>query len=345
MREAGTMRRLRAIGLISGGLDSYLAARLMKELKVDVILFHAWIRGLYPPITRDHPVVKIAEALELPLIIADLSEGYIPILEHPKYGYGRWVNPCIDCKAFFLREAKRIMYYFNADFVFTGEVLGQRPKSQQNRKILEIIERESGLWDRLLRPLSAKLMRPTYLERMGLIPRDRLLAIRGRSRKEQLQLASQFRFRDYSPPAGGCILTNSEFATRFKRMRAVKGEPLNQVDWWLLRLGRHFDLGEAVLIVPRGHGERGALKEAFRHLSSWKHRCLIGDGYGFLLSEKPVHEETLGLAIRIVGRYFPFKGKTIAFSCHEGELLREQLIEIGNVLALSPEEIQDFIVR
>ena len=191
-----------------------------------------------------------------------------------------------------------MMYEVQADLVFTGEVLGQRPKSQRNRKVLELIELESGLKDRLLRPLSAKLLPPTLYERIGLLDRSKFLAIKGRSRKVQLLLASNYRFRDYSPPAGGCILTSKEFGAKFKEMRKVKGESLDQVDWFILRNGKMLKLDDILVIVPRDRSESSNLESTYLR---WGFKVYLQERFlGIILTKDLPSHEMISKAVSLL---------------------------------------------
>ena len=181
------------------------------------------------------------------------------MLRKPKYGYGRNMNPCIDCKIFMIRKAKKYAKEIGADFLFTGEVLGERPKSQHS-PALRLIEQDSGLKGRLLRPLSAKLLSETVAEKKGLIDRTKLLSIQGRSRKPQFQLAKEYGITSYPSPAGGCLLTCEEYSKKLKDLFNNKRR-ISLSDVALLRLGRHFRLGKNKIIVGRNETENKLLMQ------------------------------------------------------------------------------------
>ena len=223
----------RAIGLLSGGLDSRLAARLMTEQNIEVLGV-----AFVTPFFGSEKARQAAEQLKIPLQILDITQPHWAMLRQPRYGYGKGLNPCIDCHALMLREAGKLMETIGADFLFTGEVLGQRPFSQ-TRPSLRAVEKASGCLDVILRPLSARLLPETRPEREGLVDRSRLLDISGRSRKRQMALAENYGLNDYPAPAGGCLLTDPIFSRRLKELLAHSPEPeLREIE--LLKTGRHF---------------------------------------------------------------------------------------------------------
>ena len=182
------------------------------------------------------------------------------MITHPRHGYGAHANPCIDCRIFMLRKARDLMEAWGASFVFTGEVLGQRPKSQR-REAMGVVERESGLEGRLVRPLSAQFLAPTIPEQEGLLDRSRLLGLKGRTRTPQMALAKSLGITDYPQPAGGCWLTDETFGRRFHELMSRRPERnVTQEEMRLLLTGRHFRLGDGVrLVVARNEAETEAL--------------------------------------------------------------------------------------
>src|SRR5512134_2669451 len=211
----------RAIGMISGGLDSTLALALVRRqgIEVKAVNFYTGLcitetqrrkGGRADGTIPQNEALRAAADLEVDVEYVDISgPEYLEMLLHPRYGYGANANPCVDCRIFMMRKAKEIMEREGADFVFTGEVLGQRPKSQR-RDTLRIVERESGLTGRLVRPLSAKLLEPTLPEKAGLLDRERLEDISGRSRQRQMALARELGIEDWPQPAGGCCYLTDE---------------------------------------------------------------------------------------------------------------------------------------
>jgi tRNA U34 2-thiouridine synthase MnmA/TrmU len=232
----------RAIGLLSGGLDSMLAARVLADQSIEVLGL-AFVTPFFGP----HKARKAAQQLQIPLEIIDLTTPHWAMLKSPRHGFGKNLNPCIDCHALMLQEAGRLLDSRGADFLFTGEVLGQRPFSQ-TRPSLRAVEKTSGYADMILRPLSARLLPETRPEREGLVDRGRLLDISGRSRKRQIALAEHYGLQDYPNPAGGCLLTDPLFTRRLKELWEHSPEPdLREVE--LLKVGRHFRLPSRCKVV------------------------------------------------------------------------------------------------
>ncbi len=240
--------KVKSLVLLSGGLDSILAVRILQEQGIEVtgISFVSYFFSA-------EPGKKAARQLKIKHRAFDFSDEHLNMVKNPVYGYGKAINPCIDCHLLMLKKAEQIMKKENFDFVATGEVLGERPMSQ-NKQALELIERESGLKEYLLRPLSAKLLEPTIVEQKGLVNREKLLDISGRSRKKQMALAKKYGIKDYPSPAGGCCLTDLQFAGRFKQM--LKYWPDCQGnDVKLLKLGRHFWIKDNLIVVGRNKEE------------------------------------------------------------------------------------------
>ena len=234
----------KCVALISGGLDSALAAKLMLEQGIEV-------HGLYLSLSwgccDKEKAVSIARQLGIPLMVLGVGDAYLDVIRKPKYGYGSGMNPCVDCRIYMFRIAKRYMEEVGAGFVVTGEVLGQRPMSQMRRP-LGLIEAESGLEGLLLRPLSARLLEPTLPELLGIVDREQLLRIAGRSRHEQITLAGERAITEYSTPAGGCLLTDQEFAKKARDLFAHEERPTTK-DMELLTIGRHFRVSQSSKII------------------------------------------------------------------------------------------------
>lgn len=242
------MSETRGIVLYSGGLDSILAAKLLMEQGIDVTGLYC-ILPFFPPDMDPEELEpsKMARSIGLKLVYYRCEKEYIEMVKNPEHGYGKHINPCIDCKLFFIKKAAELMNELKADFVATGEVVGQRPMSQQKHMMLHI-EKVCGLKGRLLRPLSAKILEPTIPEIEGKVDRGRLLNISGRGRKRQMELADHYGIRDYSSPAGGCLFTDRFFSIRLRDLFAHQDE-VNSTDIYLLTIGRHFRINWSLKII------------------------------------------------------------------------------------------------
>ncbi|MBU1888270.1 MAG: hypothetical protein KKB46_03655 [Candidatus Omnitrophica bacterium] len=249
----------KAVALFSGGLDSMLAIKLMLEQRIEVHALN--FLTVFCTCTSKgcmHQATKAAKELGVPLKVMNITMEYMEIVKNPKYGRGRNMNPCIDCRVFTFIKAREYMAEIGASFVITGEVLGQRPMSQR-RQAMEIIERESGLEGLIVRPLSANLFEPTMPEKMGIVDRAKLLDIQGRQRERQFKLAEKLGVNDYPCPAGGCLLTDKGFSNRLKDLFKYRAD-YELSDLHLLKTGRQFRISEsAKLIVGRDEKENKAL--------------------------------------------------------------------------------------
>src|SRR5574341_398590 len=311
-------KKTKAIGLLSGGLDSTLALALVKRqgIEVKAITFYTGFcitetqrrkGGRSDGSMPRNEALRAAADLEADVEFVDISgPEYLEMLLHPRFGYGANANPCVDCRIFMMRKAKEIMEREGADFVFTGEVLGQRPKSQR-RDTLRIIERESRMDGRLLRPLSAKLLKPTIPETEGGVDRERLLDVSGRGRQRQIALARELGLSDWPQPGGGCcFLTDESFSKKFVDLLAAReaaGAPrtLTQEEVILLTVGRHFRLSpRAKLIVGRNEVENALLEH---HVEGRARLEAVGVSGPVALVEGAPSEEDRRLAASIVARY------------------------------------------
>lgn len=261
------MSEICALGLFSGGLDSLLAHRVIANLGIKVI----GLKCITP--FFDHDLLVAPEAYQkwamdtyqIHVELVDLSPGYMQLLRNPIHGFGKNFNPCIDCKILMMQRAKDLMAHYNASFIFSGEVLGQRPMSQR-KDTLRIIERDSGCDDILLRPLCAQRLNPTRPEREGLVDREKLYGFVGRGRKEQIALARELGITHYPAPAGGCVLTDPNLARRIRLFYegelGIEPENFQVKDIRFLLFGRQFLLpGKQWLILGRNERENDALAD------------------------------------------------------------------------------------
>jgi tRNA U34 2-thiouridine synthase MnmA/TrmU len=253
---------IKAIGLLSGGLDSTLAVKMIIDQGVDVIVLN--FVTPFCTCTRKgcrHEASRVAKLFGVPVKIISGGKEYIEMIKNPKHGYGRNMNPCIDCRILMFRKAKDYMEKTGASFIFTGEVLGQRPMSQ-HKQAMKTIEQESGMENLILRPLSAKLLEPTIPEDKHWIDREKLLSIQGRRRLPQMELANKLGIKDYPCPAGGCRLTDPHFAKRIKESFEHGENSIKEIQ--LLKYGRHFRLKSgAKVVVGRNEEENKILLRFF----------------------------------------------------------------------------------
>lgn len=247
----------RAVALMSGGLDSVLAVKIILDQGVDVIGLS--FAGGYCPVPRGEKsrAQRAGEQLGIEVVTLPIDQRFIDMVRAPRYGHGRNMNPCIDCHTMMVRRAWEWGESRGTALVLTGEVLGQRPMSQTKQGLM-LVAKRSGVDGRLLRPLSAKLLEPTVPERAGLIDRERLLDIQGRTRRRQFGLAEQYGITEFGTPAGGCLLTDKGFARRLREAFDHGETGIEMVE--LLRFGRHFRLPSGVrVVVGRDKGENEEL--------------------------------------------------------------------------------------
>ncbi|GMR21239.1 MAG: hypothetical protein BMS9Abin36_1838 [Gammaproteobacteria bacterium] len=320
----------KAVALISGGLDSLLAAKLMLEqgIRVQGINFftgfcveghtHA-IRNKDKKKPKRNNALWVAEQLGIKLHIIEVIEEYKDIVINPKHGYGANLNPCLDCKGFMVRKAHEWARQHGFDFIVTGEVVGQRPMSQR-RDTMPVVARESGADDLLLRPLCAQLLPETLPEREGWVDRQKLLDFNGRNRKPQMALAKQFGFEDYAQPSGGCcFLTDANYSHKLTDLWQYRGERRYDIDdIMLLKVGRHLrPAPHFKMIIGRDNGENNFLKgyrQRFSHLHATSHTGPL------VLIDGSANDKDLELAARITARFG--KGRMedrVTIAIHQGD--------------------------
>jgi tRNA-uridine 2-sulfurtransferase len=311
---------MKALCVFSGGLDSMLAIELVRaqDIEVQALFFET-------PFFSSDRAKRSAQHLHVPLRVIDITKQHLEIVQNPPHGYGANMNPCIDCHALMFRIAGELLEGEGADFVFTGEVLGQRPMSQ-NKGALDLIARESGLGSLLLRPLSAKQLLPSEPEARGWIQRDLLLDLKGRSRKPQMALAKKLNISDYPSPAGGCLLTEEVFSRRLKHLFSLSPHPeIFQIE--LLKFGRHFKLGPATkLVVGRNKQENQRLFSLAAEKAILLKPLTVPGPTAVLTG--PVTSSLLDLALEI----------TVAYSDSEEEESVEMVIsgEKGEITEVAP---------
>lgn len=337
----------KAVALISGGLDSMLAARIIQEqgIHVEGLNFFTGfcVEGHTHAIRKHHKdkqkrnnALWVAEQLGIKLHIIDVVEEYKNIVINPQHGYGAHLNPCLDCKVFMVKKAYQWLRENQFDFIITGEVIGQRPKSQR-KQTMPLISRKSGAEDLLLRPLCAKCLPSTLPEQMGWVDRDKLLNWTGRSRKPQFQLAAHFKIQDFAQPAGGCcFLTDENYAKKLQDFWQARGEKNYELDdVMLLKVGRHLrPKPHFKMIIGREEGENNYLegyRKQYIHL-----RVVSHVGPLILIDGQPLDQD-FALAARIAARFSGGKQQdkvTVQIQKLDGSAM------ILNVKPFAEEEIQ-----
>jgi tRNA-specific 2-thiouridylase len=326
----------KALVLFSGGLDSILAVKVLQNAGASVEAVH-FLNPFHQ--NRDYSQVEqTAAAIGIKLRFHELTQDYLNLIAHPVHGYGKRMNPCIDCRIYQLKLAKAMQAADGASFLATGEVLDQRPNSQR-RDALDIVEREAGVRGILLRPLSAQHLRPTIPELEGWVDRDKLLDIKGRGRTRQLELAAQYGITRFPAPAGGCLLTNEEYSKKVSDL-LTHGDGIDPRQVQLLRYGRHLRLtGQVKIIVGKDRRENGRLVE-------------LASGEDFLLELPeyqgpvtlylgPESEPELELAATITAGYskIPEERATVNVNARQADRVKSL-----SVKPLSREAIRQFFV-
>ncbi|MBF0588739.1 MAG: tRNA (5-methylaminomethyl-2-thiouridylate)-methyltransferase [Magnetococcales bacterium] len=314
------MAQVKALGLLSGGLDSMLATRLLQRqgIHVECVNFYTGFcvqthtRAMRNPKTGQEPArhdaLHAAELLGIKLHMVDIAEEYVRIVTDPKYGYGKNLNPCLDCKIFMVQKAWEMKEELGFDFLFTGEVVGQRPMSQR-KDTMPKVSREGGAHGWLLRPLCAQILPETEPEKQGLVDRSQLMGFSGRNRKPQMALAAELGVTDYPSPAGGCcFLTDENYARRLQDLwdaRQTKAYTMDDII--LLKAGRHIRPNpDFKVIVGRDETENRFLR-GFRKGRAALHSMRMPGP--LTLAEGVMSEENLELACRITARFG--KGKDL----------------------------------
>jgi len=324
--------KVKGLAVFSGGLDSIIAVKIIQEQGIDVlgITFET-------PFFSSSKARDAARQIDLPLMVMDITEVHLEMLMNPRYGYGKNMNPCIDCHTLMLKITGEKMNELGADFIFTGEVLGQRPMSQ-GKQMLGVVARNSGYQNYILRPLSAKLLPETTPEREGKVNREQLLDIQGRGRKTQISLAEHYGISDYAPPAGGCLLTDPIFTKRLRDLLNHKKD-FSIRDIKLLKFGRHFRMNEKTKIIV---GRNRADNEAIQKLTETRDVTVYMASYSgpTVLIPGGGDSEIVHLAAALCARYSDApKDVKVAATCASGSE-----ISSIDVMAVSPDNISSWII-
>ncbi|MBZ9685041.1 tRNA 4-thiouridine(8) synthase ThiI [Clostridium estertheticum] len=324
-----------ALAMISGGLDSILAAKLVKDQGIEVIgiCFKSYF-------FNEKNALNIVKQIDIPLQVVDFSEEHLEMVKNPKHGHGKNMNPCIDCHAMMMRHCGELLEKFHADFIITGEVLNQRPMSQ-NRSALDIVKNESGIGHKILRPLCAKNLKETEMEIDGLIDREALLDISGRNRKVQMELAEKWGIKDYPSPAGGCKLTEPNYSRRLKELIEHK-ENTSKKDLELLKIGRHFRVSKDAKIISTRMQEEGEIIEQLLRPDDLMFLPRDYNGSTVVIIGKATNED-IEFAAKITGRYC--KGKDEKNITIKYGKYGEPLDEFIDITPATEEEINKYILN
>ncbi|KAJ53284.1 tRNA U34 2-thiouridine synthase MnmA/TrmU [Clostridium tetanomorphum] len=325
---------VKALAMISGGLDSILAAKLIKDQGIEVIgiCFKSYF-------FNEENAKKMTKQIDIPLKVVDFSKEHFDMVRHPKHGYGKNMNPCIDCHSLMLNYSGKLLEELDADFIITGEVLNQRPMSQ-NKSALDIVKKESGFSDKILRPLCAKNLQPTEMELKGLVDREKLMNISGRGRKVQMELAEKWGIKDYPSPAGGCKLTEPNYSKRLRELLIDKNNPRYK-DLELLRYGRHFRISKGAKIISTRTKEEGDEIKKYLDKDDYIFLAEEFNGSMIIIVGEPLDKD-IKFAAEITARYSKGKDeKTVKVKYGKFMSSLDKHIEVEPA---SEEEINKYII-
>ncbi len=334
MSDQLTPKTVRALGLCSGGLDSIVSALVLRRQGIHV----EWVT-FETPFFSSRKARQASEHADVPLHVRDITEDYLKMLKNPPAGYGKNMNPCMDCHAMMFRKAGEMMRAQNFDFLFSGEVQGQRPMSQ-NANSLRYVAKNSQYADFILRPLSARCMPETPMEKNGLVDRTRLLDFSGRSRKPQMALAKEMGITQYPPPAGGCLLTDPGYSKRLKDLFDHESEHAIS-DLHLLKHGRHMRLNpESKIVVGRTQKDN---EQIIHYCDPQKDAVIQVKGYPGPTVVLPGGGPK---AIRfLAGAICAGYSKASKSSTARVQVIQSGKTETITVLPILPEEAQRFLIK
>jgi tRNA-uridine 2-sulfurtransferase len=327
-------KTVRALGLCSGGLDSILSALVLRDQGIHV----EWITFETPFFTAEK-ARRAAEQTGIVLHVQDITPEYLTMIQDPPAGFGRNMNPCMDCHSLMFRKAGEVMQARGFDFLFSGEVMGQRPMSQ-NANSLRYVAKHSGFENFILRPLSALKLTPTPMEDQGLVDRDRLMDLYGRSRKPQMALARKYGITDYPTPAGGCLLTDPGYSRRLKDL-FDHGVELTPDALHLLKYGRHMRLNPGTkIIVGRTQKDN---EQILHHCDSERDAVIKTNGFPGPTVVLPGggSREVLFLAGAVCAGY----SKAPDFAPVSVQVAMAGKVQSITVLPITPREAQRFLIK
>lgn len=319
---------MKAVGLFSGGLDSVLAVRLVQEQGIDVVAVAFCSPFFIASEEKKKKLEEVAKRDGFKIHFIEFGKDYLKLVRKPKHGHGKNMNPCIDCHAFMIKKAADYAKKINAKFLFTGEVLDERPMSQ-NRKSLDVVAKESGQEGKLLRPLSAKILPETEAEKKGWIDREKLRGIRGRGRKPQFELAKNFGIDKFESPGGGCLLTFEAYSNKLRDLFKHK-KVISLDDVRLLKVGRHFRCGtdgSNKVIVGRNKKDNDALLELKKKTDiMFEAKDVVGPTT--LLLGK-TSKKSIEIAAMLTARYSDAKSKKVTVRYGQEKFTKE--IEVDKI--------------
>lgn len=327
------LKKVRALGLCSGGLDSVLSALILRRQGIEV----EWIT-FETPFFSSAKALKAADITGIPITVKNITKEYLVMLKDPPCGYGKHMNPCMDCHALMFRIAGAIMRENGFDFLFSGEVSGQRPMSQ-TKASLRYVEKQSGCDGYILRPLSAARLPETIPEKEGLVNRDQLLDITGRSRKPQIKLAIEFGLEDYPSPGGGCLLTDKGYSDRLRDLFDHQ-DVCSEKELYLLKYGRHLRLNKNTkIVVGRTKKDNEQIKKYYRPDMDILIKVKNFPGPTVLMPQGGL-KDAVALAASICAGYSKAPNNVQV----DVEVVTQQSSQILKVAGICPEEIKHYLI-